>query len=133
MRRCVHEYGLPIVDACLTAGVQEPRRIRQLVRDIWCGTRDTGNQKLVGHKGMIGRLEWVLAQNNSPIGAMTLLRILEQSDFYIVPRTPWACMVEASMNETRKHGLLTKQEKHRVRLIAAVKAAARFAWPHLEH
>ncbi len=34
LRECVHEYGLNIVDMCLSYGVDKPERIRHLVNTI---------------------------------------------------------------------------------------------------
>jgi len=132
LRRCVHEFGLPIVDACVNMGVKEPQRIRQLVHEIWSGTRETWKQApRHGASGLVSKLDWLLTNAGSPINALGLVRVLWQSGFVIVPLAPWACMVNASIEEVQHHGILSKQEKHRVRLIAAVRAAVQYAWPHL--
>jgi hypothetical protein len=34
LRECVHEFGLNVVDACLSYGVTKPERIRHLVNTI---------------------------------------------------------------------------------------------------
>lgn len=133
MRRCVHEFGLPIVDTCIQSGVKEPRHIRQLVKEIWAGSRETWKQKQAGHSGLVSKLDWILAQSDGPINAMTLLRILDQHDFVLVPRSPWVSMVTASMETVSGFDVkCTKQEKHSARLRAAVKAAVKHAWPHLD-
>lgn len=132
MRHCVHEYGLPIVEACLQAGVRQPNKIHQLVREIWTGTRQTWMQHQRGYNGLVSRIECILARQEGPINAATLLRILDQNDFVLVPRSPWACMIEASMNTVSNFNqVLTKREKHTRRLQAAINAAVEYAWPHL--
>lgn len=44
LRRCVHEYGLTIVDACLNLGVKKPGQIRHLVTTIRNGSSEVGKR-----------------------------------------------------------------------------------------
>lgn len=132
LRKCVHEFGYPIVMACVNCGVMQPNRIRNLVHEIWLGSRETWKQKQPGHKGFLSRLEWLMIQNDAGIGAKTLLSLIHRSGLVLVPVQPWAEMVEASMHALDDKGLVTKQEKHRLRLIAAVHAAIKLAWPFVE-
>jgi len=139
LRLCVHEFGYTVVNACLMAGVKEPRRIRQLVHEIWNGARQ-GRQRRrsVSPDGerkanqVSAHLDWLLIQSGSEITAETLVRVLWQSDLVIVPREPHGVMVEASMAEISNFNeVVTKHEKHRRRLRVGLDAAARRLWPHL--
>jgi len=45
LRKCVHEYGLTIVDAFLDIGVFNPRHIRHIVNMVRTGSIDTGSRR----------------------------------------------------------------------------------------
>lgn len=118
MRACVHEFGGAIVDACVQAKVTQPNRIRQLVLEIWAGARQDGQ---VG--GAEGTLDWVLMQAGANISAAKLERVLADFDLRIIPVTPTREMLDASMAEVSGFNeRMTKSEKHRRRLVAAIKA-----------
>jgi hypothetical protein len=118
LRACVHEFGFPIVDACLQAKVSDPRRIRQLVLEIWAGARQIGQRG-----GAEGTLDWVLMQAGANISAATLERVLADFNFHIVPTNPNRAMLDASMAEVCGFNeRMTKTEKHRRRLVAAIRA-----------
>lgn len=122
LRECVHEYGLAIVEACLQAGVKEPRKIRQLVREIWDGARQPRQRRSPG-----GTLDWLLIQAGAEITAAELARVLWSSDLVIAPICPTQEMLAASMGTVSDFTIIcSKQEKHRRRLVAAMKAAASY-------
>lgn len=128
LRECVHEFGEPIVDACLQAGVRSPRNIRQLVREIWEGPR-----QIQQRRPKLGTLDWVLQQAGAQISAKTLVRVLRNNDLYIVPKAPTAAMVDASMEEVSNFDVrCTKRTKHARRLQAAILAGIKHLWPDLE-
>lgn len=127
LRECVHEYGAPIVNACLQMKVIEPRCIHQLVKEIWDGARQPGQMRKP-----LGLLDWVLVQAGSPISAATLLRVLEDAGFVVVPRFPTVEMIDASVREvTWSDGRVTRREKHQRRLRAGLEAGARQLRPEL--
>lgn len=135
LRQCVHEYGAPIVNACLQAGVRDPRRIHNLVREVWDGARQHGQRNYTGgtpRNAMADKIDWLLLQAGAEISAQTLVRILYGGAFVILPLHPSERAVEASMatvsNFDRK---VTKAEKHRLRLRAAQETEARKLWPQL--
>lgn len=133
LRRCVHEFGLPIVDTCIQYGITQPSKIRHLVKEIWGGARESWLQKLSSYSGLVSKLDWYLAQSDGKINAATLLRLVNDHGFVVVPKHPWACMIKASMETVSNHDVtMTKAEKHRLRLIAAFEAAVKYAWPHLK-
>jgi hypothetical protein len=134
LRLCVHEFGLTIVDACLGAGVKQPNRIRQLIHEIWSGTRSPWRQtRQRGASGLMSKLDCLLMNSGAEINAYTLVRVLYLGGYTIVPLTPWACMTNASMATVSDHDIkCTKSEKHSRRLRAAIQAAIKYAWPHLE-
>jgi hypothetical protein len=128
LRRCVHEYGYAIVNACLCAKVTDPRRIHQLVREIWDGARQPCQSRPKG-----GTLDWLLIQAGAGITAATLMRILHDNSLAVVPLEPSNYMVEASKATLANHDeRVTKTEKHRRRLRAAISAGVKHLWPQLD-
>lgn len=118
LRECVHEFGNAIVDACLQARVTKPAMIRELVLQIWAGARQEGQRG-----GAEGTLDWVLMQAGANITAARLERILWDFDLRIVSVTPSHEMLQASMAEVSGFNeRITKTEKHRRRLMAAIRA-----------
>lgn len=118
LRRCVHEFGYPIVHACLNAGVTSADAIRVLVKEIWGGARQQGQQS-----GARNTLDWLLIQVGAGISSRTLNRVLNENNLAIVPCSPTRAMLDASMKEVSGHNIrCTREEKHRRRLIAAVRA-----------
>ena len=125
LRACVHEFGYPIVDACLQMGVRKPANIRQLVHVIWTGAREP-HQRHPTKNGVMTALDWVLMQSGCDLSALSLWRILRQAGWAIVPTTCTNNMVEASLAEVSDFTVrCTKPEKHRRRLEAAIKAFAK--------
>lgn len=121
MRACVHEYGLPIVLACKKAGVTEPKRIHELVREIWAGAREHSQRR-----SPASTLEWYFMQAGIDLNASTLLRLLKNQNLIIVPDMATRPMIEASMATVAKHNLkVTKREKHYMRLNAALAEGAK--------
>lgn len=127
LRDCVHEYGYAIVNACLQAKVTDPRRIHQLVREIWDGARQPSQKRKPG-----GTVEWILTQAGAGISAATLIRVLDNDGLVIVPKCPSSEMIAASCAEVSGFTeRMTKQEKHRRRLTAALRAGASYLAPKL--
>lgn len=118
LRPLVHEYGLPIVQACLMAGVTRPNIIHQLVREIWEGARASRQ-----NRQRSGVLDWLLVQAGAEITSPELARALKMNNLQIVPAVPTARMINASLAEVSGFNQrVTKTEKHRLRLAAALKA-----------
>jgi len=135
LRACVHEYGYAIVHACVEAKVTDPRRIRQLVREIWSGARQPAQRIGTGtpHRNALEYLDWVLIQAGAEISAATLIRVLRDNHLVVVPDEPTFQMIEASKATVSNHNMkVTKSDKHRLRLKAAIKAAIQQFWPHLD-
>lgn len=117
-RACVHEFGLPIVNVLRKFGVSDPRHIREIVKEIWLGPRQEGQRG-----GVRTTLDVLLAKG--PISYATLSRVLEDNNLAIVSTAPTRAMLNASMAEVSGGGqIMTKEEKHRRRLIAAIRAAS---------
>lgn len=138
-RVLVHEFGLPIVQACLSAGVTRPSIIRHLVHEIWCGARQTSQRSTseqfgpAGGTKIAGHLDWLLLQKGTGINAYQLVRMLRAHNMIIVPLEPGKAMIEASIATVREHReIMTKHEKHRRRLHAALQAALYTMWPQLK-
>lgn len=122
LRRMVHEFGLPIVTTCVKHGVKSPAHIRELVRDIWAGARQTSQ----GGGNAHGTLDWLLMQAGSNISAKKLCRFLADNNLVICSTEPTRTMLDASMAEVSGHNFrCTREEKHRLRLRAALRSAVR--------
>lgn len=131
LRQCAHEFGFAIVHAFREAGISDPRMIRHLVNEVWNGGRQPHQRIGRNHARVLEKLDWLLVQTGSQVTAARLVRLLWQNSMVIVPRDPTIAMVEASIAATGDMGLVSKTEKHRGRLRAAIRAAVRQFWPHL--
>jgi hypothetical protein len=119
LRECVHEFGLPIVSACAKHGVKSKAAIRELVREIWDGARQTGQSN-----SAYGTLDWLLIQHGANISAKTLYRVLAEHSLVITTVEPTRSMLAASMAEVSGFTVrCTREEKHRRRLRAALRAS----------
>ncbi len=115
LRRCVHEFGFPIVQAMLGAGVKNPAHIRNLVREVWCGARQHGQGGDVRQS-----VDVLLSQGILSIAS--LAAFLAANNFLIVTVEPTRAMLDASMAEVANFDTrVTKEEKHRRRLRAALR------------
>lgn len=137
LRQCVHEFGLPVVDAFKQAGITDPSTIRHLVREVWAGARSSyqsttgGTSEPAVQKG----LDWLLIQAGAQITAAALVRFLwDRGQLAIVPTVihdahpaTQASMATVATFDQR----VTKARKHSLRLTAGIKAAAMSLWPVL--
>ncbi len=131
LRACVHEFGFAIVNALRSNGISNPPQIRQLVHEIWMGARQPTQRTGFRQSPMLGNLDWILLQAGAGISAKTLVRVLRQHTMVIVPCEPSSIMVDASMDAVNHMGVVTKAQKHRNRLRAAIAASTKSLWPHL--
>ncbi|WP_425991330.1 hypothetical protein [Afipia sp. DC4300-2b1] len=117
LRECVHEFGLPIVTVCRKHGINSKRAIREVVREIWAGARQTGQRN-----DTRGTLDWLLMRGGA--SAKTLYRVLAENNMAIVSVEPTRAMIDASMAEVSGFAVrCTKEEKHKRRLRAALRAS----------
>lgn len=133
LRACVHEYGYAIVHALKEAGITKPSMIRSLVHTIWMGARQPAQRRKMAGAGssVLNHLDWILINAEAKISAATLTRILASHNMVIVPIDPSSVMVEASLDAVKTMGTVGRYEKHRRRLIAAIRASNLRLWPHL--
>lgn len=134
LRQCVHEYGYAIVQSFVQNGVTDPARIRELVTQCWNGARsaiDRPRSRSGSQRAVLNQLDWLLVQAGSTVTAATLLRVLRQSGLVVLPLSPSDAMVDASIDAVGGMGLVSKREKHRGRLRAALRAGAEQMWPQL--
>jgi len=98
IRELIHEFGLTVVQAFLDQKVTKAYAIRHLIEQVQRGSNEPGTG--VGGVGMVsGR-------------AMC-----------VVPIEPTPAMIAASMATVANHDMaVSKEEKHRLRLRAAIKA-----------
>lgn len=119
-RELVHEFGLPIVDAFLKHGLTNPAAIREIMREVWGGARQQGQRVRT-----LGALDSLLINSGSSITARGLRRFLADNHHMIVSSEPTRAMIEASMSEVSDFSVrCTKEEKHRRRLRAAIRASS---------
>lgn len=99
IRALIHEHGLTMIQAFLDVGVAKANQIAHLIDRVKHGSTEVGDR------------------NTSP----------KQTAFHVyVPVEPSAKMIEASMAEVSNFNMnVTKYEKHRLRLRAAIKAHQR--------
>jgi hypothetical protein len=98
VRELVHEYGFTVVKAFLDQKITKASAIRHLIDTVRTGSIDPGTG--AGGVGMVGGR------------AMCA-----------VPIEPTPAMIAASMATVANHDMLvSKEEKHRLRLRAAIKA-----------
>lgn len=123
LRECVHEFGWPIVSTLLKFHICNPAHIREIVREIWGGARSIQQNSRI--PDALEKIDWLLTQQCSPLNVRTLWRVIYQGNFTIVPIEPTRLMLDASMREVSGGNVrATKEEKHRLRYTAAVKAYA---------
>jgi hypothetical protein len=121
LRECVHEYGLPIVSVLMKHGITRASAIREIVREIWAGARQTSQRRAPS-----STLDWYFVQAGVDMNTSTLLRLLSDQSLIIVPKNATVQMVEASMDTVSGHNLvITKRQKHKLRLDAALDAGSK--------
>jgi hypothetical protein len=121
IRQLVHEEGLTVVGAFLDLGVTAPRHIRHLISTVRCGSNNGG----------MNPLQREAAHRSLGIDDEVVTK-LKRAGLAVVPLEPTPRMIDASIALVRDHTeAMTKPEKHRRRLQAAILAAARGRWPHL--
>lgn len=117
LRECVHDFGLPIVTVLTKFGIRDPRHIREIVREIWAGPRQMGQRG-----GTMQSVDFALARGG--ISLAMLRRMLAENNIVITTVEPTRAMLDASMAEVTGGGeRMTKEEKHKRRLRAALRAA----------
>lgn len=121
LRECVHEFGFGIVNLLVFNGVTNPKAIRMIVTAIWGGARDD-NQK----RDVRNTIDWLLSQSGTGVSSKTFYRLLAENNLAIVSAEPTRAMLDASLKAVSDHTVrCTKEEKHRRRLRAALRAAMR--------
>jgi hypothetical protein len=124
-RALVHEFGYSVVRAFHDSGVREPEKIRHLIRSVWLGAREPGNVqgKSIYSQPTHRTMDMLLSQGRIT-GMAGLISNLRSQSAVIVSVTPTDAMVRASIEATGRMGLVSKAEKHRGRLLAAIEVGA---------
>lgn len=118
LRRCVHDYGLPIVSVLVKHGVTDPRHIHEIIAEVWRGPRQQGQRTHA-----LNAVDFLFAQGI--VSAASLVRVLAENNMTIVSIEPTRAMLNASMEEVSGFNVrCTREEKHRRRLRAALRTAA---------
>ena len=121
LKKLVHEFGYSVVFSCLDKGLTKPNLIRQLIVEIWEGSREIGQTRV--KRGPLASLDKLLLEAEANISADKLLQFLNNHSWAIVPMEPMPSMVNASLGEVSGYNVkCTKAEKHARRLRAAIRA-----------
>jgi hypothetical protein len=117
LRECVHDFGLPIVEVLGKHGVKKPEHIREVVNMIWHGARQHGQRA-----GARDTLTVLLSRGI--VDYDSLVSFLYDNGLVLCSASPTKAMISASMATVSNGGMrCTKEEKHRLRLMAALTAA----------
>lgn len=128
IRECVHEFGLPIVTVLTKFGILNPQHIREVVREIWNGARQEGQSS--GAVAM-NTLDVILARG--PVSSAMLIRFLRDNNMALISTEPTRAMLDASLREVSGFSVrCTKEEKHRRRLRAAIRAGMKTPQPNVD-
>lgn len=116
LRECVHEFGLPIVRTLMKFGIKDARHMREIVREIWLGARQDGQRA-----DTLNTIDVLLSRGDVTLRG--LIRFLAENNTALVQMEPTRVMLEASMAEVSGFNVrCTREEKHRRRLRAALRA-----------
>lgn len=132
LRGCVHEFGYEIVNEIYCAGVRKPNAIRAIVYTCWLGARQNKQREPGGRSRVETTLNALLIQSGSGLTAAAIMRVLWMGSMAVVSRNPSSSMIEASMDAHLGAGVLSKHDKHALRLRKAVEAGARHLCPELD-
>lgn len=132
LRKLAHEYGMSTVRAFVDSGVTDPRKIAFLIHIVFLGAREPGNRRPAGsNSGLEQQIGLLLMRTGSTCGPRMFLRELREGGLTIVPTEPDHAMVDASLCALDDIGLVNRETKHRMRLRAALKIAAKHHFPWL--
>ncbi len=128
LRQCVHEFGYAIVHAFQCAGITDPCQIKHLVTTCWDGPRSFFQKS----PGIHEKIDWLLSSSGSSMTADTLFRALCTHGMVLAPIEPMQVAIDVSLAEVSGFNQrVTKIEKHRLRLRAAMKATVNKLYPWL--
>ncbi len=117
IKQVVHDFGLPIVDVLWKHGIKRAVVMREIINTIMLGPRQEGQRN-----GVMSSLDVILAQG--PINSSALTRLLNENSMTICTVEPTRKMLDASLSEVSGFNMrVTKEEKHRLRLRAALRAS----------
>ena len=132
LRQLAHEYGISTVRAFVDSDVTDPRKIAFLIHNVFLGAREPGNRRPAGsNSGLEQQIGLLLMRTGSTCGPRMFLRELREGGLTIAPIEPDDAMVEASLRALDNVGLVNRHTKHRARLRAALKTAAKHHFPWL--
>ena len=135
LRDCVHEFGYSVVHTFVQCGVTHPNTIRHLIHTVYKGAREPGNKRPAakGHHRALDALDDYLLLHEGTITGRSLIGLLREASCVVLPREPTPAMVGASIAALSTHGIVTYEQKHLIRLRAAIREGEREAWPFLDN
>lgn len=136
MRKVVHEIGYEPVSVMSCYGLS-PNAMRAVVHACWCAPRSPHQRQGFNlpagtpkSSPVLQHLDTLLSRAGSELSGLMLLAFLDRHNMVIVPRDPSEPMIAASMATVSEHTeSMTKHEKHRRRLKAALDTSVRRLWP----
>ncbi len=136
-RKCVHEVGWEAVSIMMPLGLT-PAQIKSVVYACWQSPGSAHQRRGFGQpveercSPVMQHLDTLLSRAGANISGAMLLAFLKHNGMVIVPLEPSSPMIEASMATVAGHDVrVTKKEKHRLRLKAALNASVKRLWPQL--
>jgi hypothetical protein len=135
LRSCVHDFGYSVVHAFVTAGVTKPTMIRHLIHSVYLGAREAGNRRpaVAAGKGVLGIMDDVLSAHGAPSIARPIVVTLRRDGMTILQVEPTQDMVAASCAALSNRGTITYEQKHRLRLRAALRCGDKARWGWLDN
>jgi hypothetical protein len=116
IRALVHEFNWTMIKSFLDAGVRDARRIRHLIRNVMDGSAAYGGGNMPDQG--VPKLK---------LSTQTTMELALRDDLAVCHIDPLDQVVQASMDAVLPYvpgtPLLTKREKHRIRLKAALQTA----------
>lgn len=131
LRSLVHEYGLSVVLDFYNNGITKPGAIRFLIRSVRLGAREPGNRRHYGTH--LPNLDEFLVSSGSSLTAEQIVRVIREGGYTVLPVAgPTREMTHASMATVSSGSVAVgKEQKHMMRLQAAMTAGDRALWGDL--
>lgn len=134
IRAVVHDYGQTRVRFCLQAGITDGKTIRNLLASLLLGSPDgTNRTHKIGANRIETAIDSILLGLGAPAVARELVTTLRRNGgLTIIPLEPTPIGIDASLGALDRIGYVTREQKHKIRLRAAVRATDRHLWEGVE-
>lgn len=131
LRSCVHDFGFSVVHQFVMQGITSPKTIRHLILTVWGGAREVGNcrqpDRYAG-QGIVAQIDDTLSVHGAPLLGRQVMALLRQKGNTLLSTEPTDEMVIASCSALSDRGTVTYEQKHRLRLRAALRRGDQDRW-----